>query len=158
MPRGRRGSPRSWRSSASGCSRGPPTNQRTGLADRLATLDENLAKLEQDSLGDPEELRRLRGRDRQIAEARRLAKFEVERARLEDERRALLKQMQREAEADVVTVEFNAWRFENAEQIWAGLAREITKRFETALPRHSRILSRFAYAIAKRPAEFWSGW
>ena len=40
----------------------------------------------------------------------------------------------RGVEERVVTVGFNAWRFQDSTQIWAGLASVITSRLEAALP------------------------
>ncbi len=46
----------------------------------------------------------------------------------------------RSAQKRVVTVRFNAWRFQDSTQIWAGLASVITARLEAALPPWRRLL------------------
>jgi hypothetical protein len=53
----------------------------------------------------------------------------------------------------VVPVWFNAWSFQDASQVWAGLAQECTKEIEAALPRWRRIVTPLAYAWRKRRAE-----
>lgn len=64
-----------------------------------------------------------------------------------DERRKRL------AEPHVLTVNFNAWQFEDATQIWAGLASVISERLERALPWHQHIRMRFRYAWKERRAD-----
>jgi hypothetical protein len=53
----------------------------------------------------------------------------------------------------VVTVEFNAWSYQDSTQIWAGLASAITSRLEEALPRWRRLVTPIAYAWRSRRAE-----
>ena len=72
---------------------------------------------------------------------------------LTEQRRRLYKRMARAAEADVITVTFNAWQFEDATQIWAGLAETITDRLEHALSRPARLWARLRYAWWKRRAQ-----
>jgi hypothetical protein len=67
--------------------------------------------------------------------------------------RRLRAAIERRAFADVVTVRFNAWRYEDSTQIWAGLAATVTKRLEQALPRRARYLTPFAYALRRRKVE-----
>jgi hypothetical protein len=64
-----------------------------------------------------------------------------------DERRKRL------AEPNVLTVNFNAWQFEDAKQIWAGLASVISERLECALPWHLHLWMRFRYAWKERRSE-----
>jgi hypothetical protein len=64
-----------------------------------------------------------------------------------NERRNLL------AGPNVLTVNFNAWQFEDAKQIWAGLASVISERLERALPRHLHLWMRFRYAWKERRSE-----
>jgi len=64
-----------------------------------------------------------------------------------DERRKHL------AEPEVVTVNFNAWQFEDAKQIWAGLASVISERLELALPWRRHMRMRLLYAWEKRRSE-----
>jgi len=54
-------------------------------------------------------------------------------------RRRLGAHMERIARRNVVSVRFNAWRFEDATQIWAGLASEITAAIERSLPLRTRL-------------------
>jgi hypothetical protein len=77
---------------------------------------------------------------------------ELERDR--ETRRKLMKRLERNAESEVICVTFNAWRFEGAEQVWAGLARETSERLEAALPLYGRAWSRILYATRKRRLEF----
>jgi hypothetical protein len=67
--------------------------------------------------------------------------------------RRLRAAIERRAFADVVTVRFNAWRYEDSTQIWAGLAATVTKRLEQALPRRARYWTPFAYALRRRKVE-----
>jgi hypothetical protein len=53
----------------------------------------------------------------------------------------------------VVAVQFNAWRFQDSTQIWAGLASTITSGLEAALPRRRRLLTPVAYAWRSRKAQ-----
>ena len=64
-----------------------------------------------------------------------------------DERRKRL------AEPNVLTVNFNAWQFEDAKQIWAGLASVISERLERALPWHQHLRMRFRYAWKERRSD-----
>jgi hypothetical protein len=63
------------------------------------------------------------------------------------------RKLRRGAVEKVVTVSFNAWRFEDSSQIWAGLASEITKGLESALPWWRRRLTPLAYACRNRKVE-----
>jgi hypothetical protein len=59
----------------------------------------------------------------------------------------------RDLQQEVVTVGFNAWRFQDSTQIWAGLASVITSRLESALPRWRRLLTPLAQAWRTRRAQ-----
>jgi KAP family P-loop domain len=61
--------------------------------------------------------------------------------------------LRRGAEREVVRVEFNAWRFEDSTQIWAGLASEVTATLERALPWWRRRLTPLAYAWDRHRTE-----
>ncbi len=74
---------------------------------------------------------------------------------LDDSRRKLVKGLEKLAEQRVLTVQFDAWRYENASQIWAGIAQTITARLERAMSWPARMRLRVAYSIHERPAEFW---
>jgi KAP-like P-loop domain-containing protein len=55
-------------------------------------------------------------------------------------RERLWRAMRAAAAGDVLSVQFNAWRYEDSTQIWAGLASTITGRLEATLPRWRRLL------------------
>ena len=74
-----------------------------------------------------------------------------DRVRQAIERRAgVWDEMRRAARRNVVTAHFNAWQFEDATQIWAGLAERITEALESALPLWRRLWTPFAYAWNRR--------
>lgn len=50
----------------------------------------------------------------------------------------------------VVTVSFNAWRYQDAQQIWAGLAQEISDSLERTLTRWQRLRLRLSYGWRHR--------
>lgn len=54
---------------------------------------------------------------------------------------------------DVVAVEFNAWRYEDSTQIWAGLASAVTSGLEEALPMWRRWATPVAYAWHRHRAQ-----
>jgi hypothetical protein len=72
--------------------------------------------------------------------------FRAKAAEYDDKRKRL-------AEPEVLTVTFNAWQFEDAKQIWAGLASVISERLERALPWHLHMWMRFRYAWKERRSE-----
>ncbi len=59
------------------------------------------------------------------------------------------------AESGVVCVTFNAWRFQDSEQIWAGLASVIIERFEASLSWLERMRLRWSYLWRARRTEAW---
>ncbi|GAB5470091.1 MAG: hypothetical protein Kilf2KO_31210 [Rhodospirillales bacterium] len=59
------------------------------------------------------------------------------------------------AEAEVISVRFNAWRFQDAAQIWAGLASVVLDRLEGSLTRWQKLRLRFFYLWRARRTEFW---
>jgi hypothetical protein len=73
------------------------------------------------------------------------------------QRDGLLRELERRAQTHVIGVSFNAWRYEGSEQVWAGLAREITEVLEGTLTRTGRMRSRLAYALWKHKLGFWIG-
>jgi hypothetical protein len=77
------------------------------------------------------------------------------RKRLTAARERLWRSLEAIAARWVVAVHFDAWRYENAVQIWAGLAHDITARLEKALPLRARLWSRIVYGVQRRPSEFW---
>ena len=68
-------------------------------------------------------------------------------------RRQLLPRMEQAARKDVVAVDFNAWQYDSETQIWAGLASEITKALESAMPRYRRWTLPLRYAFGRSPSE-----
>jgi hypothetical protein len=75
---------------------------------------------------------------------------DVERQRLDH-----LARMETAARPDVLTVNFNAWEYDNATQTWAGLASEITKAMEEALPTRKRLMARLSYSLGSRTPAQW---
>ncbi|MCI0688493.1 MAG: KAP family NTPase [Sporichthyaceae bacterium] len=53
----------------------------------------------------------------------------------------------------VITVWFNAWRFQDAQQIWAGLAEQITSTIEGSLTRWQRLRLRLSYGWRHRRSQ-----
>ncbi|NQT98158.1 MAG: hypothetical protein HQ562_10495 [Candidatus Marinimicrobia bacterium] len=62
-------------------------------------------------------------------------------------------QMRKIAEKEVLAVDFNAWQYEDAKQIWAGLASVVSQRLEQALSLWSRIWLHVNYAWYSRKSE-----
>jgi hypothetical protein len=120
-----------------------------GIRKLLESLDAQLAALAVKTAETPtpsrEELADLR--ERIAAPVRR----ELVRAR-RHQRRAW-QAMTRASQGDVVSVNFNAWRYDDSKQIWAGLASAITKELESALPRWKRLATPLVYAWRSRRAE-----
>ena len=83
--------------------------------------------------------------DRQIAEVPFGADGQLPRPEDRAGRRAR-KRAQRDVQQRVVTVWFNAWRYQDSTQIWAGLASVITEELEKALPWWRRRLTPIAQA------------
>jgi hypothetical protein len=73
--------------------------------------------------------------------------------RLEQQRERTWQRIRRVAFDDVVTVRFNAWRYEDSTQIWAGLASTITRELEHALPPARRLATPFRYAWSRHRRE-----
>jgi KAP family P-loop domain len=71
----------------------------------------------------------------------------------EDQLERQWQRVRRTAFDDVVTVRFNAWRYEDSTQIWAGLAAAITRELEGAMTRGRRFLTRFSYAWSQHRGE-----
>ena len=85
------------------------------------------------------------------------AKSDEEREKAQDSAAKELEKLRRRARRDVIPVWFNAWRYEGATQIWAGLTHEITERIEQTLPWYRRIWARVLYAVRNQGAAFWLG-
>lgn len=63
-------------------------------------------------------------------------------------------EMKRIARPRVISIRFNAWQYQDATQIWAGLASAISEGLERALPWPSRLFMRVEYAWHNRLREF----
>lgn len=81
---------------------------------------------------------------------RRFAQAIADRARLVD-------RLERDAVDTVLCVRFNAWLYEGATQIWAGLTHEITRAMEQSLPWWRRLSARIGYALRIHGPGFWIG-
>jgi hypothetical protein len=57
----------------------------------------------------------------------------------------------------VIPIWFNAWQYEGANQIWAGLTHQITQGMERSMPRWRRLTTRIGYAVQRRGPQFWLG-
>ena len=55
---------------------------------------------------------------------------------------------------DLLPVEFNAWVYDTAEQMWAGLAAEVINAVEGELTRRQRVGLRYVYAWQHRRGPF----
>ena len=89
--------------------------------------------------------------DRQIAEAPFGDDGQLQRP--EQVGRLAWKRALRDVRKQVVTVWFNAWRFQDSTQIWAGLASVITEELEKALPWWRRLLTPIARAWRTQRAQ-----
>ncbi|MDZ7344754.1 MAG: KAP family NTPase [candidate division KSB1 bacterium] len=114
------------------------TGNRAARTQKLADLQAAIEKLQADleNASDP-------NRD----------KLRQELAKKTRERTQLWQQMQAAAEKEVVSVRFNAWQFEDAQQIWAGLASVVSERLEGMLSGAAQFWMRIVYAWNKRRAE-----
>jgi hypothetical protein len=108
----------------------------------LQELDSSIAELDEIGPAKPEP-------------AKGHGSVEDSRKRLTAARERLWRSLEAIAARWVVAVHFDAWRYENAVQIWAGLAHDITARLERALPLRARLWSRVVYGVQRRPGEFW---
>jgi hypothetical protein len=103
------------------------------LAERLAQRDKDIAQLDHNPETPPGSPANRRERGRALRKRDRL-----------------WRRMRREAARHLVVVDFNAWRYQDATQIWAGLASEITRRLEQSLPWGVRMRTPLAYAWRNR--------
>jgi hypothetical protein len=117
--------------------RNAPANRDSALLRELETIEEVLAGPERSDA--PDEV------------------IATEREAQAKQRDKLLRGLERNAQTHVIGVSFNAWRYEGSEQVWAGLAREITEVLEGTLSRTGRMRSRLAYALWKHKLGFWIG-
>ncbi len=92
-----------------------------------------------------------------LADGDRQKVLDAERAELDERREGFLVDLEVAARRRVIPVFFNAWLYENATQIWAGLAAAITSRLEQTIPFWLRVRIRIAYALRLRGSEFWIG-
>ena len=120
-----------------GLFRHAPANQENGLRHALDQIEERLDRYQ------PE-----RWASQPAGEP--VADYLVD---AEYRRRQLLPRMEQAARKDVVAVDFNAWQYDSETQIWAGLASEITKALESAMPRYRRWTLPLRYAFGRSPSE-----
>jgi hypothetical protein len=76
---------------------------------------------------------------------------EHQRNKKEEDR--LWKTIKKEAERNVISIAFNAWQFEDAKQIWAGLASQISEGLEKSLSWRAQQWLRIEYAWKERRTE-----
>ncbi|MCI0696865.1 KAP family NTPase [candidate division KSB1 bacterium] len=88
----------------------------------------------------------------EVAGEKELAQMTNDLASAINRREILWQDMQRAAAKELLTVRFNAWQFEDAKQIWAGLASVISERLERALSWPARMRMRVVYAWRKHRA------
>jgi hypothetical protein len=66
-------------------------------------------------------------------------------------------QLRRHVTKRMIPIWFNAWQYEGANQIWAGLTHQITQGMERSMTWWGRMTARIGYAIRRRGAQFWLG-
>jgi KAP family P-loop domain len=133
------------------------------LGEQLREADDQLDSVEREQLDLAAEGPAESTEDRQARETR--ARERETRAReVEDRRQRLLQQQdelwrrrEHRARSDVVQVRFNAWRYQDATHIWAGLVSEVSKEVEASLPWHGRILAPLRYTLRQRTTELLVG-
>lgn len=70
---------------------------------------------------------------------------------------SLVRRLRRTVARRVIPIWFNAWQYEGANQIWAGLTHQITQGMERGMPRWRRLATRVGYAVRRRGPQFWLG-
>ncbi len=96
-----------------------------------------------------------RGSDNESVQRDAVRTLQRERERELSERETAWKAVVKRSEEGVVCVNFNAWRFEDSQQIWAGLASVIVDRFEASLTWFEKLRLRWIYLWRARRAEAW---
>lgn len=127
------------------------------LAD-LQSKDQRLADNRMELEQAQDALRRLPGNGApadEAAERARVRDLQRARERALAEREAAWKAVVKRSEEGVVCVNFNAWRFEDSQQIWAGLASVIVDRFEASLTTFEKLRMRLIYIWRARRIEAW---
>jgi hypothetical protein len=120
-----------------GLHRHAPRNERNGLSFDLAAVEEQVEEYQ------PEQWER-NANEVPITDLL---------ADADERRRKLLSRLERKARRDVVAVEFNAWQYDSETQIWAGLASEISRALEHAMPWYRRLILPVRYAVGRRTSE-----
>jgi len=133
------------------------------LGEQLREADDQLDSVEREQLDLAAEGPAESTEDRQARETRARER-ETQAREVEDRRQRLLQQQdelwrrrEHRARSDVVQVRFNAWRYEDATHIWAGLVSEVSKEVEASLPWHGRILAPLRYTLRQRTTELLVG-
>ena len=122
-----------------------PAN-RESLRDDLESVSRRLRENEQ-------HLKETMATDGQEKEAR-IKQIAAMREQINDNYQQLWRRMQRNALNDVLTINFNSWQYEDATQIWAGLASCVSREIERALPFIRQFKTSLAYAWQQRKMEF----
>ncbi len=65
--------------------------------------------------------------------------------------------LRRHVTRSMIPIWFNAWQYEGANQIWAGLTHQITQGMERSMTWWGRLRARVGYAVKRRGAQFWLG-
>ena len=106
---------------------------------RLQHWDDLVKKLNSPNIGGEPGL----SKEQLQAEHEKNSKEEVE----------LWKLMRKDARKNVLTVNFNAWQFDDAKQIWAGLASQISETIESSLAWNILQRLKLSYAWKERKSE-----
>ena len=126
------------------------------LGEQLREAEEELVKVERKRLdlaaGDPDE-----SAEKQQAREDQAREVEEGRQRLLQQQDELWRRREHRARSEVVQVRFNAWRYQDATHIWAGLVSEVSKEVEAALPWHGRVLAPLRHALRQRTTELLVG-
>ena len=126
------------------------------LGKQLQEADDQLHRVERDQLDLAAEGPAESTEDTQARETR-AREVEDRRQRLLQQQDELWRRREHWARSDVVQVRFNAWRYQDATHIWAGLVSEVSKEVEASLPWHGRILAPLRYTLRQRTTELLVG-
>ena len=126
------------------------------LGKQLQEADDQLHRVEREQLDLAAEGPAESTEDTQARETR-AREVEDRRQRLLQQQDELWRRREHRARSDVVQVRFNAWRYQDATHIWAGLVSEVSKEVEASLPWHGRILAPLRYTLRQRKTELLVG-
>src|SRR6266568_2228874 len=114
---------------------------RPDLTAKISKLDEEIEALNKDlrnALADSHSADRADPAPLASAKGQVEARLEQERDERVGKRDGLRNRAEHESRREVLLVDFNAWRYQDSQQIWAGLAARVTDKVEKALPRRAR--------------------